>query len=444
MRIKKISVKNLFGIFNYEIPLNLNEHITIIHGPNGFGKTTLLRLLNAFFKSFYSEIRHIPFSEIMVDFDNNTSLCLKKTVKEHKKETNNMLLWEHTLKNGKKESHLINPLKPEDFEFPFHLLRKPGIDRINHENWLDMANQKKLSFEEVLDRCKDKIPVNIPEVKEPAWLKKIKNSIELKFIETQRLLNFSHLNRNYEEKPLMIPAVITYSRELANAIQDKLGEYAALSQSMDRDFPMRLVTGDGVPELTIDELKKELKELEEKRSRLMDTGLLDKEKEIDFKLLQKIDKNNRNVLSVYVNDVNKKLSVFDELNNKINLFVNIINNKFLYKKMSVNKKEGFVFKSDSDKFLSPGELSSGEQHELVLFYELLFKVNPDSLILIDEPELSLHIVWQQQFIKDLLEISKLVGFDVLIATHSPQIIHDRWDLTVELEADRSETISYGK
>jgi hypothetical protein len=38
-----------------------------------------------------------------------------------------------------------------------------------------------------------------------------------------------------------------------------------------------------------------------------------------------------------------------------------------------------------------------------------------------------------QFLKDLQTIIKLADFDVLIATHSPSIIEDRWDLTVELK-----------
>lgn len=45
MRVVKTDVKNLFGIFNHEIPLNIKEHITIIHSPNGYGKTVLLTLL---------------------------------------------------------------------------------------------------------------------------------------------------------------------------------------------------------------------------------------------------------------------------------------------------------------------------------------------------------------------------------------------------------------
>ena len=34
MRIKKITVKKLFGIFDHEIPLNMEDRITIIHAPS--------------------------------------------------------------------------------------------------------------------------------------------------------------------------------------------------------------------------------------------------------------------------------------------------------------------------------------------------------------------------------------------------------------------------
>jgi len=60
-RITQINVTQLFGIFNHIIPLNNEEHITIIHGLNGFGKTTLLRMLNGIFHHRYSELRSIPF-----------------------------------------------------------------------------------------------------------------------------------------------------------------------------------------------------------------------------------------------------------------------------------------------------------------------------------------------------------------------------------------------
>ncbi|MBK8232979.1 MAG: ATP-binding protein [Candidatus Eisenbacteria bacterium] len=77
----------------------------------------------------------------------------------------------------------------------------------------------------------------------------------------------------------------------------------------------------------------------------------------------------------------------------------------------------------------------GEQHELVLLYDLLFRVRPNTLVLIDEPELSLHVTWQKTFLSDLLEIVEATGFDVVLATHSPFIVGDRNDLLVELKAD---------
>ena len=158
---------------------------------------------------------------------------------------------------------------------------------------------------------------------------------------------------------------------------------------------------------------------------------------MEFLPTKEIFDNTKEVLSVYVQDVEEKLSVFDEVATKIDLFRAIVNKRFMYKRMTISKQLGFTFMRD-DSPLPTAALSSGEQHELVLLYELLFKVEPNSLILIDEPELSLHVAWQKQFLRDLQEITDLASFDILIATHTPQIIHDRWDLTVELK--RPETL----
>ncbi|MFO5438695.1 MAG: AAA family ATPase, partial [Dolichospermum sp.] len=196
------------------------------------------------------------------------------------------------------------------------------------------------------------------------------------------------------------------------------------------------------PELTGQQIISQLKELEESRERLIEVGLLDEDDNSDLQINpedQYIDDSTKTILSVYVEDVEKKLKVFTEIATKINLLKRIINNKFSYKEINFRKDNGFTFTtlydsslSDS-KTLSPTDLSSGEQHELVLLYELLFKVEPNSLVLIDEPELSLHVGWQVKFLKDLQEITKLADLDILIATHSPDIIQDRWDLTVELK-----------
>ena len=68
-------------------------------------------------------------------------------------------------------------------------------------------------------------------------------------------------------------------------------------------------------------------------------------------------------------------------------------------------------------------------------YDLLFRVKSNTLVLIDEPELSLHVTWQKTFLPDLLEIVSATKFDVLLATHSPFIVGDRNDLMTPLQVD---------
>ena len=53
MKLKKIRVKKLFGIFDHEIPVNNASGITIVIGENGLGKTVLLEMIEAFFKGRY-------------------------------------------------------------------------------------------------------------------------------------------------------------------------------------------------------------------------------------------------------------------------------------------------------------------------------------------------------------------------------------------------------
>ena len=67
-----------------------------------------------------------------------------------------------------------------------------------------------------------------------------------------------------------------------------------------------------------------------------------------------------------------------------------------------------------------------------MFYDLIFETTQNTLVLIDEPELSLHIRWQLEYITELRKIIELSHFHALIATHSPQIIHDNWDITISL------------
>ena len=441
MRIHKISVTNLFGIFNHTIPLNLDERITIIHGPNGFGKTILLRMLNGLFNSRYLELVTIPFSEFRVEFDNGEQLVVTQSIEntsKTKKHPTTLQLFDAKLSKSNKFQLIDVASDSKQFKKISQIIDGiiPEISRIDYTTWLHLPTHEQLSFEDVIHKFGKFLPEQLAKITpEPNWLIDVQTSMPVQLIEAQRLLNLSNFfsGGEYPRLAPSITSVAAYSEELAEHIQSKLAEYGELAQSLDRTFPARVVKTTAPPDLTDEKIHTKLREIEEKRYRLIEAGLLNQDEDPDFQVDRSIDDTAKSILSVYVEDVENKLRVFEELAQKIEILKRIINSRFCYKSISVNKENGFIFQADDGKHLSPENLSSGEQHQLVMLYELLFKAKPNSLILIDEPELSLHVAWQAQFLKDLQEIAKLVNIDVLIATHSPDIISDRWDLTVELK-----------
>ncbi|MCS6101189.1 AAA family ATPase [Shewanella baltica] len=73
--------------------------------------------------------------------------------------------------------------------------------------------------------------------------------------------------------------------------------------------------------------------------------------------------------------------------------------------------------------------SSGEQCLFLLFLGIISSIEDNSLICIDEPEISLHPQWQERFV-DILQdsFSSYQGCHFIIATHSPLIVSDISDL----------------
>lgn len=68
--IRNIQIDNLFGRFNYNISTKI-EGITIITGPNGFGKSTILRIINALSKGSIDYFMRLDFSSLQISFDND-------------------------------------------------------------------------------------------------------------------------------------------------------------------------------------------------------------------------------------------------------------------------------------------------------------------------------------------------------------------------------------
>jgi len=441
MRVKRVFVEKLFNLFDHDIPMNMDDRITIIHAPNGFGKTTILRMIDGLFNSRYSELATFPFVAFGVELDDGTTLQVgrRNGVIARGKRTRRTSKGECLVfsRNGKDPFEYILTPDPKELPFPIDVIEDviPDLERIGPRTWRTSEGEV-LDLQDVFIRYAHVFP-EMPRRprEEPDWLREVKAAVDVRFIRADRLVPRRQMARvrRHERPSVLLPTVMSYSAELASAIGATLTRYAELSQSLDRTFPVRLVSESASAALTKEEISHRLSEFEAERKRLIDSGLLDQESDPHFQVPETMDDTRASVLSVYVGDVQRKLAVFQELAAKIDLFKSMINRRFKHKRMAISKESGINFTTDSGQPLDATSLSSGEQHEVVLLYELLFKVQQDSLILVDEPEISLHVAWQEQFLSDLHEITRLSGFDVLIATHSPQIISDRWDLAVELE-----------
>ena len=259
------------------------------------------------------------------------------------------------------------------------------------------------------------------------------NSLDVHLIKEQRLFKKTKRSRRTSLKKVDSQTVFTdtineYSKELKELISLNTQKSFEVSQTLDSSYPSRLIKSrEGVSQ---DEYEQKFKVLKEKQDKLVQFGLSEESQKV-----LEYSKEDSKALFIYLSDLEEKISVFDELVEKLDLFSSILNQRrFTYKRIKIDRQKGFYFETYKGKLLKMNQLSSGEQHEVILLYELIFKTSPEILVMIDEPEISLHITWQKEFLDDLLKIIKLQKFQVIIATHSPSIINDRWDLVYSLKS----------
>ena len=74
--------------------------------------------------------------------------------------------------------------------------------------------------------------------------------------------------------------------------------------------------------------------------------------------------------------------------------------------------------------LIPYQLSSGEKQMLAILLTVLVEDNKPYVLFMDEPEVSLHVDWQQQLIDLILQLNPNV--QIILTTHSPAVIMNGW------------------
>ncbi len=434
--IEKLFVKKLFGIFDNEINFR-NGGITVIVGQNGCGKTTMLHILNAVFSKNPSQLFQYQFDYIELTI---SSHVLKiEVINEYLEEE------EVTIKSLKYyvDSRALEKCYRENSKInsPVFWTRViPSLRRRSRNSFYDMRGGEVLTLSEVIDVYFDELPEEIKNdiITIPNEVQELIGDLQVELITTERLKR-TYRDDEYRRMEFVQKFTVEEcSEELRNNVKNILSEYANTSQKLDEQFPSKILKAIKQHEqFSGVELKDNIQKIDELRIKHVKAGVLEENNDKFLNINvnpESLDESTAAILTVYYQDMKIKLDSLNSISDRIVLFKNMMANKFdTNKEISISKDNGIiVLQKPTNKNVELRFLSSGEQQELVLLYNLVFKGEKEKIILIDEPEISLNVSWQREFLDDMKKIVEINEFSILIATHSPQIINDNWDLVETL------------
>ncbi|HRG62091.1 MAG TPA: AAA family ATPase [Burkholderiales bacterium] len=407
-----LKIEGLFGYFNYH--LKFDKNINLITGPNGYGKTTVLSIIYAISQNNLVDLSKLEFNSINI-ITKDSKVLISKTKEK------NILNFDI---NGEKSNlNVDNQIKKIREE------RNSILHIVEDDLWVNRATGKLFNDEELFKHFNHKkgspdISIGFPTVymvkaqRLISSFKKNRPSMD-RFIDRANNKEVNEVNFNFK--------IEEYSKEIKDKFEELVMQYYKKGQELDRLFPKKLF--DHKNKMAESQYNKKFENLVKKQKLLAKYNLSVRD-DLEF---PKFSEELSAVFAVYLSDTEDKLKVFDNLIEKLEIFTKILNEKnFVNKSISVNTVDGIVVTTNKNKKLPLKELSSGEQNEIVLMYELLFKTDRNTILLIDEPEISLHVVWQKSFIKDLKKIVDLNNITAIVATHSPNIINKSWELTQDL------------
>ncbi|SET02029.1 AAA family ATPase [Prevotella sp. kh1p2] len=106
------------------------------------------------------------------------------------------------------------------------------------------------------------------------------------------------------------------------------------------------------------------------------------------------------------------------------IFQDMIDNLFADTGKKIIRTENEIRFSQIGETLVPYQLSSGEKQILAILLTVLVEDNGNYVLFMDEPEVSLHVEWQQQLIDLILKLNPNV--QIILTTHSPAVIMNGW------------------
>jgi len=446
MKINSFKAEKVHGYLNYDI--NFFPDLTFLIGINGSGKTSALKLILGLVSPSYHYLNQVDYSFaelICSSKDNERDIIIR--AEQHPKEK----VFSLSLQS------LAGNFEPNSF---------PRFVRPEDENYdNEEISVREQSLKEQFDISA--VTKVIRELATPKFLGLDRKIYEGKAIDMRfrhrRTYGYPKKRRYYEGSPGASAIdssledvqflIFEYFRVIAFQ-QPKISEefkrkIFQLSFNFIDDYNLEQIPENGT--VIADKKEKVLKAIKS-----LDIGYLDYNVNSFFTQMQKIVEQN----NIYKNEEDKEafkgisedqlkvlrkwfnnssqLRRIDEIINFSQTYqekiaelrapikrLEKITSNFLKegkKQIQVAEDGEIKVKLSNGKLSNVFELSSGEKQIIIMIAHLIFEEDqkPSGVFIIDEPELSLHIAWQEIFVDSITEASPKTQF--ILATHSPSII----------------------
>lgn len=415
--IRRVVIEELYDNYNYDITFH-KDGITLITGPNGFGKTTVLNIIKNALEQNFLYFYELLFKSIVFYFDDyeiGPRLIISKVKVQQDSMFDNDV--EYNLNIGFYDGNVKKPIDTLviDKKFIRHgrgmfspFLGEDELDFYDEDEYNARRRYFGRSNQEIMKRFRN--------------FQIFLNDKKCLFIKEQRIFSAKNLNDANEKY-----TITQLAEDLKMRYAFQKSRYTDESQKIDSSFVERLL-GRNYEAYEETEYHERISALEKIVDNYKKFGLIS-----NYSFVGQFDKDFKPALSLYIDDMFKKIEVYDSFFRQLSLFNTFVNGKGLSNKtMILDEKSGISFRSDSGRVVPLKKLSSGEQNLVILYYRLVFETEPNTLLLIDEPENSIHVEWLERMLSDYFVMESDLKCQMIIATHSPIFIGDNFNVAYDL------------
>lgn len=414
------------GLFNKkDFSIKFDDIVKILISENGAGKTTILNIIVNFLKGNLRSLKTLPFKEIKVVLENEEYYVMikEKFFKNVFLDARIIRIIKRTCFDYDLENELLERII-DLYESTFNIelvlieLRKIGMPRI-------MISRIRRVYEEYSGEdyiTKEEAKEEIENYR--TFLSKINFSLE--YFPTYRRIekNFEIIEKNNCD--LEINFGMSDVEKLINNLTEKIkSDTAILFSKMNKEIIYELIDDD--KKISSSDAKKLIgnSNIQVVLNRIQDLNDTRDLKELLDKKLNIKDLEGK-FLGYYLLKINNIYEKQEKNESKIKKFIEVCNSYLFNKKFIYLDKETKVKMIDEEeKKINLSDLSSGEKQIVSLFSKLYLENKDNLMMVIDEPELSISILWQKKILVDIINSGKCKL--LLTATHSPFIFDNEFN-----------------